>query len=285
MPRSANSQTWIYLFASLASLLLGATAFAEPGPAGGDQPSHDSALIGELNSLCATHVADHTFVMVGNIGCLQGSVGPEKVNFVGIENLDTLVVRSSGGFMEQLQPLIMLLSERDFLMVVPEFCLSACAMYLLPLADRVIVAPGAVVASHGAVFSDEEKYTEYFLTSRSTLAWRSNWAASHPDTPHGRLEFDLRRMYFSYQSIKNRVASALASSGADPVILDAFEGLYECAGGNEAAKLGDDAYIELDLHFYSQFRDTSLWAWPQIQGSKRSAELLGIEISPCTADQ
>ncbi|MBA3069063.1 MAG: hypothetical protein FP825_11330 [Hyphomonas sp.] len=201
-----------------------------------------------------------------------------------MEHLDTLVVRSSGGFMEQLQPLIMLLSERDFLLVVPEFCLSACAMYVLPLADQAIVAPGAVVASHGAVFSDERKYTEYFLTSRSTRAWRSNWAASHPDAPQGRLEFDLRRMYFSYHSIKTRVASALASSGADPLILDAFEGLYECAGGNEAAKLDYDAYIELGLPFYSQFRDTSLWVWPDIQGSQRPADLLGLKISQCTAD-
>lgn len=270
------------LIVSLALFPASTIAVAENLSALEGKRGYDAAQVFRLDSLCAQHARGHTFIMVGTVGCLQGLVGPEKVNFDGLDQLDTLVVRSSGGFLEQLEPLIRQLSDKDFSLVVPQFCLSACAMYLLPLADQAIIAPDALVAAHGPVFGSEEKYTEYFLTSKTTRQWLREWDASHPSAPDYQLKFYLRRMYFSYYAIKTRVALAFAASGADPLILDAFEGLYECAGGNEAAKSSYEEYVELDISFYAKYRDTSLWVWPKDQQLQSSTDLLGLRMSDCT---
>ncbi|MBX9460867.1 MAG: hypothetical protein KL785_06985 [Brevundimonas sp.] len=86
-----------------------------------------------------------TFVLEGPVNaamaaCVRANLAPTTTE---------LVVNSGGGDIEQALDIAELLEPLTLTVRVRERCYSSCANYFLPLAERLIVEPGAAIVLHG----------------------------------------------------------------------------------------------------------------------------------------
>lgn len=75
----------------------------------------------------------------------------------------TLTINSPGGDENYAYRMARSIRDRDFTLIVDGLCASACAIYLLPAAERVIVAVDSLIAYHPSV------YTTYRIAEASGL--------------------------------------------------------------------------------------------------------------------
>jgi hypothetical protein len=85
---------------------------------------------------------------------LEGPVNAAMTECVRVNLAPTttvLVVNSGGGDIRQALDIAELLEPLTLTVRVQERCYSSCANYFLPLAERLIVEPGAAIVLHGGV--------------------------------------------------------------------------------------------------------------------------------------
>lgn len=100
------------------------------------------------------------YALCGNTGVYRSSSGflricapitdevVEQVSASLTPEDEEVILTSDGGFQIPAIALGKLLADRDVVVRVRQFCLSACSTYVMAMADRVIVDPYTVVAFH-----------------------------------------------------------------------------------------------------------------------------------------
>lgn len=94
-----------------------------------------------------TQVNAATFLLEGSINeamtaCVRDKLTPTTTD---------LIVDSGGGQVAAALDIAELLEPLRLTVYVRDRCYSSCANYFLPIADRLIVAPGAVIVLHGGI--------------------------------------------------------------------------------------------------------------------------------------
>ena len=100
-----------------------------------------------------------TFILQGPVDeamadCVRATLAPTTT---------VLVVDSGGGDLRQALDIAELLEPLSLTVRVRERCYSSCANYFLPLAERLVVAPGAAIVVHGGA---DPKFLHEEMTER-----------------------------------------------------------------------------------------------------------------------
>jgi hypothetical protein len=110
-------------------------------------------LLAWLPALWSSGIAHADSRWSGGVAYYSGSISTEEnqrfFSVVAGRPVKRLVITSSGGEVEAGIALGTWVFEHRLDVEVPEYCLSSCANYVFPAANRKFIASGAVVAWHG----------------------------------------------------------------------------------------------------------------------------------------
>lgn len=132
----------------LAGLLLSATAWGQApgGPVQYDtpDPALDAAVDACLETEGISVLSEHNSI------CYNSAIYPEQ--FLKLANLpeaDRIIVTSPGGNVATARMMSRIIDQRSEPVVIAGPCMSACAMVILPGADKLLIHRSAHIAVHG----------------------------------------------------------------------------------------------------------------------------------------
>ena len=145
-------------------------------------------------SACARHRNTIALIEDRTVLCLDGPIIPGRTAvFDDLKSGGTFVVRSIGGFAPEAITVGNILRDKNATVVVYDYCLSACANYLLVASSRAYVLKDAIVAWHGGPFAcslqGHDRMHKYLVDNIDLI--RADFRRRYPDVPQWAISPDL----------------------------------------------------------------------------------------------
>src|SRR5258708_610591 len=133
------NQTALVLGGAMALAVLGSPAY-----------SHDAAISSAI-TYCRGHPNAVTLNGDKNILCFDRTIREDEgtAPFHDLEPNGMFVIRSTGGYAEPAMTIANILRDKNARVIIYDYCLSACANWILVATNETFVAKKTIVAWHG----------------------------------------------------------------------------------------------------------------------------------------
>jgi hypothetical protein len=141
--RGSQIDCWLYPALLLFAIVVGKPAYSEPAEI---RP----AAIAAAKDYCAS--TKHSIMLSEDrmVLCFDGRIEPDlDVGiFNNLKDRGLFVIRSAGGYADVAMAFANILRARDATVILYDYCLSACANYVLVASNRTYVTKNTIIAWH-----------------------------------------------------------------------------------------------------------------------------------------